>query len=434
MSQSIRIASAIALLLGAAWATSERVEAFPHDARALGMGRAQIAVDGAASAAWTTPALLGLSSSQSAVVSSLPSVSLGLGNNLLGFRALDELLQGKELSEADAQNLASAIPATGWGFQLDGGLAWGASVPAAGLGVFARTTLDTVGLNLPRDLLGLLLRGNAAATAVRIESLQGARIDSFADGGLSFGVPLTFMRLPDVALGVSGRYVQGLAFGRITEARGDLLQTNPDGSFSGEASATYQYGTFGTGMALDCSMAVDVRRDLRLALNVGNIGGVYWGDITEKRHTYKLDRYSAGLTGDGQFNSAMPNVATEESVGPNNGQGLWDPLPLKLGVGGRWLPAASMPLMLAADVEVGTAKGYGVSTVPEIHLGGEYRVLEWLPLRAGLSVGGESATLYSLGLGFEGSDSRIDLAMGAYNGLFASSKGFYYAVASQRKF
>lgn len=433
MSQSIRIACAIALLLGAAGASSERAEAFPYDARALGMGRAQLAVDGAASNAWTTPALLGLSASHSAVVSSLPTLSVGLGNNLLGFRALDELLQGKELSDADAQNLAGAIPATGWGFQLDGGIAWGASVPASGFGVFARSTLDTVGLNLPRDLLGFVLRGNAAATAVRIDSLQGARIDSFADGGLSFGVPLTFMRLPNVAVGITGRYVQGLAFGRVTEAQGDLLQTNPDGSFSGEASATYQYGTFGSGMALDCSMAVDVRRDLRLALNVGNIGGVYWGNVTEKRHTYKLDRFAVGLTGDGQFNTT-PNVQTEESFGPNNGQGLWDPLPLKLGVGGRWLPAAKMPLMLAADVEVGTGKGYGVSTVPEIHLGGEYRALEWLPLRAGLSVGGESATLYTLGMGIDGADSRIDLAMGAYNGLFASSKGFYYALSSLRKF
>lgn len=433
MSHSIRIASAIALLLGAALAIAGEAEAYPYDARALGMGRAGLAVEGAASNAWTTPALLGLPSTHSAIISSLPSVSIGLGNNLLGFRALDELLQGKELAEADAQNLADAIPATGWGFQLDGGLAWGASVPASGLGVFARSTLDTAGLNLPRDLLGLVLRGNAAATAVRIDSLEGARIDSFADGGLSFGMPLTFMRLPNVAVGVTGRYVQGLAFGRITEARGDLLQTNPDGSFSGEASATYQYGTFGSGMALDCSMAVDVRRDLRLAMNVSNLGGVYWGNVTEKRHTYKLDRYAPGLSSDGQFNGS-PNVRTEESFGPNNGMGIWDALPMKVGVGGRWLPSVGAPVMLAADVEVGLGKGYGVSTVPEIHLGGEYRVLEWLPLRAGLSVGGESATLYSLGLGFDGAESRIDLAMGAYNGLFSASKGFYYAISSQRKF
>ncbi|HEY9855781.1 MAG TPA: hypothetical protein V6D05_08610, partial [Stenomitos sp.] len=79
-------------------------------------------------------------------------------------------------------------------------------------------------------------------------------------------------------------------------------------------------------------------------------------------------------------------------------------------------------------------KGYGVTTIPEIHLGGEYRVLEWLPVRAGLSIGGESATLYTLGVGFDGAESRIDLAMGAYDGLFASSKGFYYALTSLRKF
>ncbi|HEY9855732.1 MAG TPA: hypothetical protein V6D05_08355, partial [Stenomitos sp.] len=322
MSQSIRIASAIALLLGVALGSSGRAEAVPYDARALGMGRAQLAVDGAPSTAWTTPALLGLPATPSAVISSLPAISLGLGNNLLGFRALDELLQGRDLSDTDAENLVSAIPPTGWGFKVDTGLAWGASVPASGLGLFARSTLDTVGLNLPRDLIGLVLRGNAVTTGVTIDSLQGARIDSFADGGLSFGFPLTFASLPNVAVGLTGRYIEGLAFGRITEASGNLLQTNPDGSFSGEASATYQYGTFGSGMALDCSMAVDVRRDLRLALNVGNIGGVYWGSIHEKHETYKLDRYTPGLSSDGQFNTAAPTVKTEETVGPNDGQGL----------------------------------------------------------------------------------------------------------------
>lgn len=432
MSLRIRTASAIALLVGALCAP--RATAVPYDARSLGMGRAQLAVDGSASDAWITPALLGLPATHSAYVSSLPGMSLGLGNNLLGFHALDELLQGRELSDADAANLVDSIPATGWGFHLDGGLTWGASVPASGLGVFARSTLDTVGLNLPRDLMGLILRGNAVTTGVQIDSMQGARIDSYADGGLSFGFPLTFARLPNVALGVTGRYIEGLAFGRITEAQGNLLQSNPDGSFSGDASATYQYGTFGSGLAVDCSMAVDVRRDFRLAVNVGNIGGVYWGRVTEKHHTYKLDRYQPGFTSDGQFNTAAPTVKTEESDGPNNGQGLWDPLPLKLGVGGRWLPSATTPLLVAADVQVGTGKGYGVSTIPEIHLGGEYRLLEWLPLRAGLSVGGESSTMYSLGLGFDGAESRIDLAMGAYDGLFSASKGFYYALTSLRKF
>lgn len=405
------------------------------DARSLGLGRAQLALDVAASTAWTNAALLGLPTSQGAMMAPLPLLSLGLGNDAFGFQTLDGLLSGKTLSDADVQQLTAGIPASGLGLKLDFGTALGVSAPMHRSGFFVRASADTVGLALPRDLFTLLLLGNTVTSAVSIDGMQGARADAFADVGFSVGVPVSFSGAKATALGLTARYIQGLGFARITEAQGKLLETHADGSFSGSAQATYQYGTMGAGAALDLSLASEVRDDLRLVATLGNIGAVRWPKITEKRHTYQLEPYQLGFSGsDGQFNAAAPKTVTSESLGSNNDKALWDPLPLKLGFGARWIPLRSLPLQVLGDVELGTGRAYGVSTQPEVRLGGEYRLLGWLPLRVGLSAGGERATSFTSGLGLELAACRVDLAIGSYDGLFSASKGGYYALASQFKF
>ncbi|MBO9541278.1 hypothetical protein J7643_11875 [bacterium] len=405
------------------------------DARSLGLGRAQLALDVAASTAWTNAALLGLPSAQQAMMAPLPGLSLGLGNDAFGFQTLDALLSGKALSDADARQLSASIPASGLGLKLDFGSALGVSAPMHRSGFFVRASADTVGLAVPRDLLTLLLLGNSVTSAVSIDALQGARADAFADVGFSVGVPVAFSGARATALGLTARYIQGIGFARITEARGKLLETHADGSFSGEAQATYQYGTMGAGGALDLSLASEVRDDLRLVATLGNIGAVRWPKITEKHHTYRLEPYQLGFSGDdAQFSAGAPSTTTTEAPGPGNDQELWDPLPLKLGFGARWIPLRSLPLQLLGDVELGTGRAYGVSTQPEVRLGGEWRLIDWLPLRAGLSAGGERATSFTTGLGLELGACRVDLAIGSYDGLFAASKGGYYALASQFKF
>lgn len=426
-------ASLLALTL--AFQATAAASAAALDARSLGMGRAQLALDAAASTAWTNAALLGLPSSKGAMIAPLPGLSLGLGNDTFGFQTLDELLSGKTLSDADMQQLAASIPASGLGFKLDFGTALGVSAPMHRTGVFVRASADTVGLALPKDLFTLLLLGNAGTSAIAIDALQGARADAFADLGFSVGLPVAFGGAKATALGLTARYIQAIGFARVTEASGKLLETHADGSFSGAAQATYQYGTMGSGGALDLSLASEVRDDLRLVATVGNIGGVRWPKITEKRYTYQLEPYQLGFSGaDGQFNATAPKTTTSEGAGPNDGKELWDPLPLKLGFGARWIPLRSVPLQVLGDVELGTGRAYGVSTQPEVRLGGEYRLIGWLPLRAGLSAGGERATSFTTGLGLELGPCRLDLAIGSYDGLFSASKGGYYALASQFRF
>jgi len=415
----------------------------PLDARSLGMGRAQLAASDNPSMAWTTPALLGLPASHSVNMTLLPSLSVGVGNDVFGFGQLDQLLSGQSLSDADVQSVVNSIPAGGLGFKVDSGLTYGMSLPVIHTGFFARGLGETMGLNLPKDLVSFLFAGNANTTQVKVDSLQGTRIDALADGGVSFGLPIPLKGTKAAAIGVTARYIQAIGFAQVTQASGSLYQLNPDGSFSGKANLTYQYsylgdqtnGTgMGTGQALDLSFATDVRDDLRLVANIGNLGYVHWPKIAEQTYNYTLNGLSLAQQPNGQYTFNPPSVNTPSTPGPNNGKEKWDALPVVYAVGTQWKPMKRLPWQVAGDVSVGSARGYGVSNQPELRVGTEFRPIPWLPLRGGLSMGGEKPTMFSFGLGVDLANSTVDFAFGSFNGLFAASKGAYYALSSQLKF
>lgn len=409
--------------------------ATPFDARSLGLGRTQLALKGNASMAWTTPALMGLPSRQATIMSVLPNLNLGLGNNALSFSAIDGLVSGHTLTDADVASLLGGIPEGGFGLQLDLGATWGITLPALCSGAFARASIDTAGVNLPKDLFAFLLEGNANSNNLSIDSLKGTRVDAFADAGVSFAMPFELKGTKSAAIGITGRYIQALALARITEAQGYLLKVNDDGTYTGNATLTYQMAhamdaskSLGTGTALDLSFATDVRDDLRFVCNLSNIGAVHWSNVTEKSISYNLD-FKPDIA-----HLEMPKLSPETTAGPHDQKDLWDPLPLKLGMGAQWKPMKSLPLELMADFEVGTARGYGVSTIPEVHVGSEYRPWGWLPLRMGMGLGGDRAAMFSAGIGWDTPMTQIDLAFGSFNGIFAGSKGGYYALSSQIKF
>ena len=62
------------------------------------------------------------------------------------------------------------------------------------------------------------------------------------------------------------------------------------------------------------------------------------------------------------------------------------------------------------DYIQGFKSGLTVSTKPKLASGIEYKPLYWLPLRAGLALGGREFFVLAVGLGFEMGRVRLDLA------------------------
>ncbi|MBM3275134.1 MAG: hypothetical protein FJZ00_08265 [Candidatus Sericytochromatia bacterium] len=92
-----------------------------------------------------------------------------------------------------------------------------------------------------------------------------------------------------------------------------------------------------------------------------------------------------------------------------------------------------MPVLVSADIKQGFGTGYGISLVPEVHVGMETRPLtELVPFRLGVSLG--ARTMVSLGTGVDLGFFKLDTALGMMNGVFGGSKGIYAAVTSQLEF
>jgi hypothetical protein len=83
-------------------------------------------------------------------------------------------------------------------------------------------------------------------------------------------------------------------------------------------------------------------------------------------------------------------------------------------------------LTLGLAWEQGFRNGPAVSKAPYLALGGEYYLIKWLPLRAGLGLGGYLGAFGSLGFGLDFSGFSLDFAF-ANRGVF-KPKGVAFAL------
>ena len=428
-----------AFMTAASWLVLHHGEAIAEvqDARSMALGGARLAVPESASTAWSAPALLALESSRSVELSLPAGVSVGVGNDFLGFQGIDRLLSGATLSDTDVANLLSGVNPAGLGLSLQGGLASALSIPAWHSGVFVRAQADTYGIALPKDVLSLLLGGNANLSALRIDSLAGARAEAYADAGLSLALPIPLSMFRHASLGVTGRYLQGLWMGRISEARGSLLALGEDGTIESDARARWQVaGNGGRGWALDTQLAFDIRDDLRLTTHVANLGTMTWSRVQDRLKTYQIPKTAPISFEDGQFKNRVSDlkpVETETAQGLD-GLDLTENLPLVYGLGLAWKAPVALPVSLFADAEVGQARGYGASTVPRFRTGLEIKPFGFLPLRLGYGAGGEQPTWFSAGFGIDVPFWRMDASVVALDGMFGAAKGAMYALSSQLQF
>jgi hypothetical protein len=104
---------------------------------------------------------------------------------------------------------------------------------------------------------------------------------------------------------------------------------------------------------------------------------------------------------------------------------------LRLGVAHSPFPR----LTVAANYDQAFSSGFGISTTPRVSLGGEYRLVNWFPLRFGLSGGGRAGRSSALGFAFGPFSvkrfSMLLLETSAVNrgGFFpGTSQGFGYSI------
>jgi len=399
-----------------------------ENARSMGMAGATAALSDDADAMIVNPALLGQGATRDRLsLTLLPNLSLGLGNNVLSFGELAGLISSREITASDVSGVLSALPPTGWRFLFDGGAALALAMPTARTGVFLHAAADTHGLDVPRDLIALVLNGNATVPNVGIESLNGATATAVASLGSSFAMPLG----EKSSLGMNLRYLRGLAYGRVREARGTLLSMDASGKVSADAHLETEWATGGNGIAADFGVAGLLGDRLRWGAILGNVGVMTWRQREITAYTVKVEPFSVvDASGSVTDFGAVTRDALKQDKRQEGPSEIVLPPYLRLAAAfNPW-----EPFTLSGELQLGYGSGFGVSHTPELRLGSELRLLDWLPLRTGVALGGDRGLTFATGLGLDMPHFRLDFAMAALNGVGSHARGASYTLSNTFRF
>lgn len=380
--------------------------------RSVGMGGAYLALArGVESPRWN-PANLGLSDHHRFSVN-LVSFGVGAGNNSFS-KSLYDLYNGTFLDENDKRDILDRVPEKGLGVDSE------AEVQVLGLAykyvALTQTGVIASDLTLAKDFLDLTLFGNELDRRYSFEGSEGQAwaVSSF---GLSAGIPVSLSPFREFAVGLSAKYLLGFAYAEVIEARGFLLTTWEKG-IETEGGTTLRTAMGGSGVAFDVGVAGTLNERWSVSLSLLNpISTITWSkDAEEQRYAYSQKKDSLFAQDfDEESDSLFETTDEVKSIGSFGSK-----LPAELRAGAAY---TTKKLIVAFDYTQGFTDGPGVSTTPKLAAGLEYRPVQALPLRAGLSVGGKSGFSPSVGFGFDFGPVDLDFAASYRGGMFAGSKG-----------
>jgi hypothetical protein len=176
----------------------------------------------------------------------------------------------------------------------------------------------------------------------------------------------------------------------------------------------------GSGFGMDIGAAGVINKKLSLSLSLQNIlGSISWNDRTQNHiQTFQID--SAKYISDFEIDP----VQTDTSFAID---GFNTRLPVVLHMGVAY--EIRKNVTLALDLEQAFSSGMGYSNQAKISVGTEYRPVEVIPLRAGLTFGGKWGYAMGLGFGFHMKALMFDFAYNMHRALWPGyAKGMSGAI------
>jgi len=428
-SKSLIVLSIIAILL---MATGRVFAGGGSNPRAMAMGCAYNALAFGYEAPDYNPANLGLSHNNKKFTIGLFSVGVNLGNNSLSLKDYNEF-SGKHLTENDKISILGKIPNTGITFNALAEV----NVMSFSYNSFA-VSIRAAGeakANIDKDMIQLLLYGNADNPEFVCETVEGAAM-AIADVSVSYGRHLSFDKLINVlkckemSVGATSRYLKGITYFDVVSADGPRLITTETGLES-EGSFIIETAMGGSGFAFDLGAAMIWDKqfifddEMVVSVSLQNVfSGINWNKDTERLYKdYSLRDLNYDSMADSLLNDSL-FVSNDSTIAISS---FTKRLPIVLRVG---TSCSIKKIKLALDMEQYTSSGISQTTIPRLSFGGEYKLWNFLPLRAGLSMGGGKGSAYSTGLGLHFNPLRFDFAIANNMSLQpGTSKGIISAFA-----
>ena len=387
--------------------------------RAMGMAGSYSALARGAEALYWNPANMGLKDSPKV---SLP-LSLGfsfiLENNSWSVADYNDH-NGNFIDEAAKDDLLADLEQGGFKFNTDIAL----FLPVVGgftfpmpWGLSSAIAFDTqIGVEgqIPRDMIEFLLRGNDFEQT-RIEQGRDPNYDiaewdgqGWGLGVFSWGFAKPWMPaqlspyLSQFLVGTTLK-VMGGGMGEVIRSDGGFI-TRPSGADI-DAYVVSQFGG-GIGFGLDFG-AAGVTKDGK---TVGSIALMNFLDTMSWSISTQQDSVFVSASDINALSISGKDDLTEITDNPvdSNGDKIFHkeidvssfsrslPAMMRIGVAHTPLPR----LTVSGNYDQAFSDGFGISSTPHISTAVEYRLVNWFPVRFGLSVGGRSSQTSAMGFAF----------------------------------
>ena len=388
-------------------------------------------------AALVNPALLALPG-RSPFSLRLVGVGTTIDQNYMSIGRWNDF-QGKFLTEADKNDILDGVTDGGRISALVEAQTLGVQIGSWAISTHTLVNLDT---NLPRDLLEVALKGTELDRVYHFGKF-GMNVESLSAITLShgFALPIQEAWIPGVwwpvkrlYAGVNLNYYMGHGYARMEGGRADLrlwqdgmlgdaefvykVAGVPGGELDDEnddprvlADTTYTK-TPGSGFGIDLGIAGEISDAISFHAALVNIGaGVKWNASTYRAVVVaSADTIAVGtfLELDDEAETTDLDSLTSHDVSFERIGSFRTNLPMVLRVGGTIQLGR---LALNGELEKAFSEGFGYNRTPRLAVGLELRPLGFLPLRAGMSLGGRYGTMGAVGIGLDFKFLVFDLSV-----------------------
>ncbi|UCE67105.1 MAG: hypothetical protein JSU85_03575 [Candidatus Zixiibacteriota bacterium] len=387
------------------------------NARALGMGGSYTAIARGIDAPYWNPANLGLSDGNRYSIG-IFGVGAALKKNIFTLADYNKY-NGQFLTDGDKENILNSIPADGLRLDAIGE----ASALNFSVGNFALVSkgYGASSLNIDRDPLELIFYGNAVVDEISLDNTYGEGY-GIADIAASYGHPVMQWENGEFAVGGSFHYLRGFAYQKVIESEGSISTT--DTGFVGDAHMTILSSLGGSGYALDLGLAVKFDRTWYFSAAWQNAySRMIWDKDTEMMiYTFNMEPITAyDFSDSAASDSLITSSDTTVAADPFSSD-----LPSTMRLG---LTKEFNQFLFSFDWEQALETRPGTGVNPRLAAGLEYKPLNFLPLRAGMSTGGRQGSLYSFGFGLHFGPYHFDIAVANSGSPFPThTKGARFAL------
>lgn len=375
--------------------------------RAMGLAGTYTALARGTESIYWNPANLALRDSPKYSFPQLFGVNLIAENNSFSVSDYNKY-NGEDIDAEASSDLLSKIPKEGMKLNTDVGVVVpilnGMAFPmpwnlSSAIAFNVRTGFEG---EMPKDMFALMLRGNEFGKEYDI-----AKWDGSGWGLVVFNWAAAKPWMPGRLkpyfdeFTVGGTFkVLGGAYTEVLRSEGGFV-TLPDGVDVSASATARGGGGWGLGLDLGAAGVTKDRKTTFSAALVNFFDFVSWS-IEPKQHKVFVTADNLRVTrftGTGDIEEVLDNprnekgeVVLDEKV-PIESFRKSLPAMLRIGAAHQYQPK----LIVAANYDQAFSSGFGISAVPKVSVGLEYTLVDWFPVRFGLSAGGRGGMSSAIG-------------------------------------